>query len=96
MELQSLILVIVGYLALINVVAFTLFGIDKFKAKHNMWRIPEKVLFSSAFLGGGIGALLGMNVFRHKTQHLSFKVIIPLAIVCNVLMVGFIFFLTLK
>ena len=61
------------YLVLINLAAFLLMGIDKFRARRELWRIPEKVLFGSALLGGSVGAIAGMFFFRHKTRHLSFR-----------------------
>ncbi|MBR5225488.1 MAG: DUF1294 domain-containing protein [Clostridia bacterium] len=59
---------------LLNVAVFLLYGIDKLKAKKNKWRIPERTLLTGTWLMGGVGAFLGMRTFRHKTQHLSFKV----------------------
>lgn len=60
------------YLAAVNVVTFTVYGIDKSKARRGAWRIPEKRLFLLPLLGGSVGALLGMKVFRHKTKHWYF------------------------
>ncbi len=60
-----------------NVVAFVLMGLDKGRAKEQKWRIPEKMLFLSAALGGSIGAMLGMSFFRHKTKHWSFRLGMP-------------------
>ena len=57
------------YLVAVNIVAFALMGIDKKRAINHAWRIPEKTLFLSAILGGSIGAIAGMQVFRHKTKH---------------------------
>ena len=51
-----------------NFLNFLLFGYDKFQAKRGGWRIPEKVLLGLSLLGGGIGGLAGMLVFRHKTR----------------------------
>ena len=65
------------YLLLINAAAFLLMLIDKWKAKRGHWRIPEKVLFLTAILGGSIGALAGMYLVRHKTKHLSFTIGMP-------------------
>ncbi|MCL2853166.1 MAG: DUF1294 domain-containing protein [Defluviitaleaceae bacterium] len=67
-----------------NVVTFLLYGMDKRRAKNNEWRISEAMLIAYAFLMGGVGSLLGMSVFRHKTKHLKFKVLIPLAAIMNV------------
>ena len=65
------------YLAAVNVVTFTVYGIDKSKARRGAWRIPEKTLFLLPLLGGSVGALLGMRVFRHKTKHWYFVWGIP-------------------
>ena len=67
-----------GYLILINVTAFFLMLADKQKARKNKWRIPEATLMTFAALGGSIGALCGMYLFRHKTLHKKFTAGIPL------------------
>jgi uncharacterized membrane protein YsdA (DUF1294 family) len=72
------------YLLAINVVAFLLYGIDKYKAVHHLWRIPESVLLLTVVIGGGLGAMTGMKYFRHKTQHLKFRVGVPLIVLCQV------------
>ncbi len=66
------------YLLIINLIGFAAMGMDKSKAKKGAWRIPEATLFLFAFLGGGIGTTLGMNIFRHKTKHWYFKFGMPL------------------
>lgn len=60
------------YLIVVNILAFLLMGVDKSKAKHHRWRIPEKTLFLSAIIGGSAGAILGMYTFHHKTKHWYF------------------------
>lgn len=65
------------YPIIINIIAFLLMGIDKRKAVKHRFRIPEKVLFMSAILGGSVGAYMGMQTFRHKTKHRSFVLGIP-------------------
>ena len=65
------------YLVLINLAAFLLMGADKSRARRGLWRIPEKVLFLSAVLGGSAGAIGGMFFFRHKTRHLRFRIGLP-------------------
>ena len=60
-----------GYLVIINVVTFLIYGIDKRKAVKHKYRISEKTLILMALIGGSIGALIGMKVFRHKTKHLK-------------------------
>lgn len=65
------------YLGLINISGFALMGIDKHKARKMSRRIPEKNLFICAFLGGALGACIGMRAFRHKTKHWYFKYGLP-------------------
>jgi len=60
------------YLVIINIVSFAIMGIDKSKAKRKAWRIPERILFIVAIIGGSIGSILGMYYFRHKTKHPRF------------------------
>ena len=72
------------WLLLVNAAAFTLFGVDKAKAKRDAWRIPEKALFAAALLGGSVGAIAGMKLFRHKTRHRSFTLGLPLILVLQV------------
>lgn len=76
-------LVLLSYLMVINIVSFALMGIDKNRARKNKWRIQEKTYFILSFFGGAIGAVLGMIVFRHKTQHKSFYVGIPMLYIIN-------------
>lgn len=70
---QTIIYLLIG----INILAFIVYGVDKFKAAHNRWRIPEAVLLELAIFGGSIGALLGMKVWHHKTKHKKFKYGLP-------------------
>ena len=63
---------IIDYLLLANVVTFIAYGIDKYKAKKGKWRISEATLLLMAFVGGIIGAWLGMKAFHHKTMHKKF------------------------
>lgn len=69
------------YLIVINAVGFILMLADKFKAKRNLWRIPEKTLLGVAAIGGSIGALAGMYLVRHKTKHPQFSIGIPVMLV---------------
>lgn len=70
-------------LILWNVFTFLTYGVDKYRAKKNLWRIPEKTLLAEAFFMGAFGALLGMQIFRHKTQKPKFQVLIPLFLLLN-------------
>lgn len=71
-------------LGAVNLLAFLLYGADKRKARRGAWRIPEAALLLVAFLGGSLGALLGMEVFRHKTRHVKFKVLVPLFLILHI------------
>ena len=71
------------YLALVNVLAFLLFGIDKYKAQHDRWRIREATLIGIAVIGGSVGAWLGMLLWHHKTQHLKFRFGLPLILLLH-------------
>jgi uncharacterized membrane protein YsdA (DUF1294 family) len=77
--------ILLGYLLIINIIAFALMGADKKKAQAKAWRIPEKTLFLSAILGGSIGAIVGMQVFRHKTKHWYFKYGMPAILILQIL-----------
>ena len=69
------------YLFLINAAGLVLMLADKHKAKKNLWRIPERTLLLVAALGGSLGVLLGMRLFRHKTLHLRFSLGVPALLV---------------
>lgn len=71
------------YLLLINAAGLLIMLIDKQKAKNNLWRIPERVLLLVAFLGGSLGSLLGMYLFRHKTRCIKFTLLIPLFLIAQ-------------
>ena len=71
-------LLFLAAMALVSLVAFFAYGIDKRKAKKGHWRTKESVLLGLGFFGGAPGALLGMKVFHHKTKHMKFKILIPL------------------
>lgn len=72
------------YLAAINVYAFAIMGIDKQKAKKGQWRISEKNLLGAAFIGGGLGAFLGMKAFHHKTKHKLFQWLVPIFLLMQI------------
>ena len=73
-----------AFIFLMSVIAFILYGVDKRKAKKEMWRIPEAVLLGWGFFGGAIGALCGMKVFRHKTKHWYFWVVNILGLILHI------------
>lgn len=65
------------YLLIINIIAFIMYGIDKWKAHRKQWRISEKMLLFLAVIGGSAGALAGMYIFHHKTLHKKFTIGVP-------------------
>ena len=77
------------YLAVINVVTFFMYGVDKWKAKKSKWRIRETALLILAVLGGSIGAWLGIKVWHHKTQHKKFKYGVPAIIIVQLLLIAY-------
>ena len=72
---------VITYLALINIITFIVFGVDKYKARNHKWRVPEATLFLLAIIGGSIGAILGMYTFRHKTRKWYFVIGMPLILI---------------
>ena len=71
----------------VNVIAFILYGLDKKYAREGRWRIPEKTLLGIALIGGAAGAWIGMQTFRHKTKHMSFRMLVPLFAVVHMWMI---------
>ncbi len=81
------------YLGIINVIAFFFMLADKRKAKKGRWRIPEKVLLGLCAIGGSLGGMMAMRLFRHKTLHPQFSIGIPVMLALHI---GLILFLLLK
>lgn len=82
MRLVAYILAIV--ISTVNLLTFILYGIDKLKSKHNGWRISERCLLWFTFCGGSVGAMFGMLIFHHKTNHLKFRILVPLFFVLHI------------
>ena len=80
------------YVLIINLTGFFLMGMDKRRARKNLWRIPEKTLFITAILGGSIGSIIGMRHFRHKTKHTSFVIGMPCILVFQIAVILFVVF----
>ena len=76
--------VLTAYLVLVNAAALALMLADKKKARRGAWRIPEATLLGIAVLGGSIGAIAGMYLFRHKTRHLKFSLGLPLILAVQI------------
>lgn len=77
------------YLIAVNISAFAIMAIDKYKAQRHEWRISEKSIFTIGFIGGGLGVFLGMSFFHHKTKHLKFTLGIPAEVILNIVMFGY-------
>lgn len=76
------------YLAAVNVLAFSLFVQDKWKARNRQWRISEGTLLFLAVIGGSVGALAAMSIFRHKTRKAKFAIGIPVILVVQILAIA--------
>ena len=83
--------IVMAYIVLVNLAAFVVFGIDKWKAGHRRWRISEATLLMSAVVGGSLGAWLGMKVWRHKTLHCKFRYGVPAILVLQVAIILYLF-----
>lgn len=79
------------YLIIINIVGFFAMLIDKEKAKRNYWRIPEKTLFTITLLGGGVGTIAGMYLFRHKTKKPIFTIGFPVILISEIFIAIYIY-----
>ncbi|KUP05772.1 membrane protein [Bacillus coahuilensis m2-6] len=75
---------------IVNLVSYSLMGVDKKRAQQGQYRISEKTLWTWTICGGALGSFLGMNAFRHKTKHTHFKIGVPVILLLQV--VGFLFF----
>ena len=84
MEKKTIILVVLAFVTVMNTVSFALMGHDKRCARQGKWRVPEKRLFLVTACFGGLGGVLGMKVFHHKTRHWYFRVFFPVLLVLQV------------
>ena len=82
--MHPLVIAAAAYLVVVNLVAFTVYGADKRRAKKDRRRVPEKTLFLLALIGGSVGAWAGMYTFRHKTRHWYFVWGIPAILLAQV------------
>lgn len=79
--------IIAGYLAVVNLIGFAAMGIDKARAVKRLWRIPESTLFIIAIIGGSLGSIIGMKAFRHKTRHWYFSYGMPAILLAQIIIV---------
>ena len=89
--MKIFLIILTGYLFIINIIGFALMGIDKKRAVRGAWRISEASLFLVAFLGGALGCTMGMRHFRHKTRHWYFKYGMPAVFAVQVFLVLFLY-----
>lgn len=74
-----------AYWVLINIITLGVYGCDKWKAKHQCRRIPEKTLLGLAVIGGATGAYVGMKIFRHKTMKMKFSYGVPMLLITQII-----------
>ena len=79
------------YLIIINVITFVIFGVDKYKAVRQEWRIRESTLLGLALIGGSIGGWLAMYIFHHKTKKVKFFVGIPVILAIQIVVFSYLF-----
>lgn len=84
---MGVITLLIAYFIIVNIIGFALMGIDKHKAKKRAFRIPEATLFIVAIIGGSIGSILGMHIFRHKTRHWYFVYGMPFILAVQIILV---------
>ncbi|WP_411833736.1 DUF1294 domain-containing protein [Neobacillus niacini] len=82
--------ILVGYI-IMNLIGMIVMKVDKERAKKHQYRISEKTLWLIALFGGAVGTTLGMQLFRHKTKHLSFKVGFPFLAAAEIILLGYFF-----
>mgnify|MGYP000658285553 CR=1 FL=1 len=75
----------IEWLILINIITFVIYALDKYKAIHHAWRIPERTLILLAAIGGSVGALSAMYTVRHKTKHNKFRIGVPVILVIQII-----------
>lgn len=79
--------ILIVWLLLINLIAFIVMDTDKHRARKRMRRIPEARLLLLAVIGGSVGAICGMLVFRHKTRHAAFFIGLPLIFLAHCVLI---------
>ncbi|AIY84300.1 MAG: DUF1294 domain-containing protein [Clostridium baratii] len=84
------------YLFLINIFGLLLMFIDKQKAKRHKWRISENTLILISILGGSIGSIIGMQLFRHKTKHVKFKLGLPVILIIQIILLYIFYSIKIK
>ena len=88
MNRQTVVVIALVVIAVMNLVSFALMGIDKRRARRGAWRISERALFMTTACFGGLSGVLGMKVFHHKTQHWYFRVFFPVLLVVQIVLLA--------
>lgn len=83
---MDVITILLIYFIAVNIIGVCLMGLDKYKAKKHVWRIPESTLFIVAIIGGSIGCIIGMYAFRHKTRHWTFVYGMPAILLIQIIL----------
>ena len=89
MDKSTVVVVVTALLVVMNIVSFALMGHDKKCAQKGRWRVPERTLFLITACFGGLGGVLGMRVFHHKTKHWYFKVFFPALLIAQIALLAF-------
>ena len=76
--------VIPSYLLIVNLATLIIYGLDKWKARHDRWRVPESVLLFLAIIGGSPAALIAMRLFNHKTKKNKFVFGVPIILLLQI------------
>jgi uncharacterized membrane protein YsdA (DUF1294 family) len=80
---------ILGAYIIMNLIGLIVMKVDKERAKKHQYRISENTLWLIALFGGAVGTTAGMQLFRHKTKHLSFKLGFPLLAAAEIILLGY-------
>lgn len=86
---MNILTLVLLFMLIMSVITFVFYFADKQKAKKNAWRIRESTLILLSFLGGSVGAMLGMFLLRHKTKHLKFRILVPLSFLIHAALIVF-------
>ncbi|MBM7571965.1 DUF1294 domain-containing protein [Aquibacillus albus] len=89
--MNTFMLGLIGYLLIINLLSYSLMGIDKRRARRKAWRIPEKRLWFISIIGGAFGSMVAMNAYKHKTMHRTFKYGLPILCVIQICFLLYLF-----
>lgn len=90
------IILLICYFLIVNLIGFLSMYVDKRRARKHLWRIPETTLFIIAIIGGSIGSIVGMHLFRHKTRHWYFVYGMPAILIIQIALVALLLYLPIE